>query len=269
MRKILKLALEDEQITVKSRYFRFDGYEIHLYGNEKDHFELAETLDKPIVTVHYPMDSCDVYDFANEFRSDYAQKVFRLCLDHNAGLVLHAETGLDRLMTNANVADFCRFIRENGITLHIENCYRNVGAVEGLRITEYLRKNISEDLVYPLLDTCHLMMSEMSFKYPEMSFYQTMDAYTSENFKIHLNDCIGSGEKETGGIHGTNFYANQYLLTNILWKLHSILETGIDIDLILEVDEVDYIYPTNADILAKNINKIWASIQQYYSENSN
>ena len=262
----MKLALEEEQIAVKSRYQRFDGYEIHLYGNEKDHFELAETIEKPIVTVHYPIDSCDVYDVASDCLSDYADRVFDLCRRHNAGLVVHAETGLERLLTNPMLETFCNKVRDSGITLHVENCYRNVGAVEGLRITGYLKEQIGSDRVYPLLDTCHLIMSEMSFKFEEMSFYKTMEAYASENFKIHLNDCIGSGEVETGGIHGTNFYANQYLLRNILWKLHELLDSGSNIDLVLEVDETDYIYPTNADILAKNINRIWAGIQQYYSE---
>ena len=62
MKKIMKMALEAEQIKIKSQYDRFDGYEIHLYGNEKDNFELADTIEKPIITVHYPIDDCDVYD---------------------------------------------------------------------------------------------------------------------------------------------------------------------------------------------------------------
>lgn len=263
MKKIMKMALEAEQIKIKSQYDRFDGYEIHLYGNEKDNFELADTIEKPIITVHYPIDDCDVYDVVENYETPYAKKVYELCKKTGAGLVIHAETGLDRLKVNHNLDGFCEFIRSEGIRLHVENCYRNVGAVEGLRLCNYLRNRIGYDQVFPLLDTCHLMMSEMSFKFEEMSFFSTIDAYTSENFIIHLNDCIGSGERETGGIHGTNFYANQYLLWNILWKLKEILDRGsANIDLVLEVDEVDYNYPTNADILAKNINKMWEELKQ-------
>lgn len=265
MRKLMKLALEEEQIRIKEQYNRFDGYEIHLYGEDskygKDNFELADTITKPIVNVHYPIDLCDVYDVVETYRTEYAKKVFELCKKKKAGLVVHAETGLNRLKTNPYLDEFCEYIKSEGITLHVENCYRHVGAVEGLRLCNYLRDKIGRNLVFPLLDTCHLIMSEMSFKFEEMSFFSTIDAYTSDNFKIHLNDCIGSGEKETGGIHGTNFYANQYLLWNILWKLKEITERGTDIDLVLEVDEVDYNYPTNADILAKNINKMWEELK--------
>lgn len=261
MRKLMKLALEKEQIRIKEQYDRFDGYEIHLYGDERDHFELADTITKPIVNVHFPIDKCDVYDVLDCYESDYARKIFDLCKKANAGLVVHAETGLARLKTNPKLDDFCEFIKAEGITLHVENCYRNVGAVEGLRLCNYLRNKIGRNQVFPLLDTCHLIMSEMSFKFEEMSFFATIDAYTSENFKIHLNDCIGSGERETGGIHGTNFYANQYLLWNILWKLKEITDRGNNIDLVLEVDEVDYNYPTNADILAKNINTMWEELK--------
>lgn len=257
----MKMALEEEQLKIKSLYSRFDGYEIHLYGNEKDHFELIDQIEKPVVTIHYPIERCDVFDVVKEFESEYAKKVFELCKKTGAGLVVHAETGLDRLKVEPALDAFCEFIRKEGIKLHVENCYRNCGAVESLRLCNYLRDKIGHDLVFPLLDTCHLIMSEMSFKFEEMSFFHTIDAYTSENFIVHLNDCVGSGEKETGGIHGTNFYANQYLLWNILWKLKEIVDRGTEIDLVLEVDEVDYNYPTNADILAKNIDKMWAELQ--------
>ncbi|MBP3890715.1 MAG: hypothetical protein J6D29_00935 [Solobacterium sp.] len=261
MRKLMKLALEDEQIRIKSQYHRFDGYEIHLYGDERDHFELLGTIEKPIRTFHYPIERCDVYDVVNEFETPYAQKVFEVCKENKAGLVVHTETNLNRLKTNHKVDDFCEFIKKEGITLHVENCYRNCGSVESLRVCNYLKEQIGQDLVFPLLDTCHLMMSEMSFKFEEMSFFHTIDAYKSENFIIHLNDCIGSGEKETGGIHGTNFYANQYLLWNILWNLKELVDSGYEIDLVLEVDEVDYNYPTNADILAKTINRMWDELK--------
>ena len=122
MRKVMKLALEEEQIRIKSHYDLFDGYEIHLYGNQKDHFELADQLTKPIVTVHYPIDRCDIYDVCNEYQSDYARKVFDLCKKAKAGLVVHAETGLQRLISNPNLDGFCNFIAKEGIVLHVENC---------------------------------------------------------------------------------------------------------------------------------------------------
>lgn len=260
MRKIMKMALEQEQIRVKSQYDRFDGYEIHLYGDDRDHFELAETIAKPIITVHYPIARCDVSDVASEYDSPYAKKVYELCDKTGADLVVHAERGLDHLVTCPRLREFCDFIRERGTIVHVENCYRYCGAIEAMKVTRYLQALIGFDRVYPLLDTCHLMMSEMSFKFEEHSFFTTIDDYTSDRFIIHLNDCIGSGEQETGGIHGTNFYANQYLLSNILWKLYGIVRSGKQVDLVLEVNEVDYDYPTNADILAKNIDRLWAGI---------
>ena len=260
MRKLMKLALEKDQIKIKSQYDRFDGYEIHLYGDSRDDFDIVDTIEKPIITIHYPIPRCDVNDVVNEYQSEYAQKVYALCKKTGAGLVVHAETGVDRLVTNPKLDEFCKFIARERIRLHVENCYRNIGAIQGLKLARFLQRQIGEDLVFPLLDTCHLMMSEMSFKFEEMSFFKTIEAYASDNYIIHLNDCIGSGEKETGGIHGTNFYANRYLLGNILWKLHELEEKGVKVDLVLEVDEFDYVYPSNADILAKNVDLIWSSI---------
>ena len=262
MRKVMKLALEERQIRIKCHYDLFDGYEIHLYGDERDHFELADDLDKPIVTVHYPIERCDVYDVCNELNSDYFRQVADLCRRQHAGLVVHAETGLQRLQSNPNLEAFCAFIKESGVILHVENCYRFVGAIESLDVAYYLRSRIGDDQVYPLLDTCHLMMSEMSFRFEEMSFFKTIEAYASENFKIHLNDCIGSGEWETGGIHGTNFYANQYLLRNILWMVHELEKKGLSIDLVLEVNEEDYVYPTNAHQLAGNVDRFWQKMEE-------
>lgn len=265
MKKLVKLALEEPQIEIKSLYKRFDGYEIHTYGDERDHFELAEQLNKPIYTVHYPIADSDIYDVCSHFRDEHIQKIFDLCERHHAGLVVHAETPLARLLNHPQLEEFARHVAQRSLILHVENCYRNCGAIEGLKVCNHLKKLIGEDRVFPLLDTCHLMMSEMSFKFEEMSFFQTMDAYGSSNFKIHLSDCIGSGEVETGGTHGTNFYANQYLLSNILWKLRDMnVKEGIIADLILEVDEVDYIYPTNADVLAKNIDRMWPEICRNY-----
>ena len=128
--------------------------------------------------------------------------------------------------------------------------------IQGLQIMKYMRNRINDYQVFPLLDTCYLMMSEMSFKYEESSFFNTIDNYKSENFKMHLNDCIGSGEIETGGIHGTNFSQNLYLLRNILWKLYELEKHNYNVDLILEVEEEDYINAPKAIELANNIDKI-------------
>ena len=97
----------------------------------------------------------------------------------------------------------------------------------------------------------------MSFKYDELSFSQAIDKFKSSHFIIHLNDCIGSGEKETGGIHGTNFHNNLYLLNNILWKLFNLENCGFEAKLVLEVDEKDYVRCDNAVELAHNIDRLW------------
>ena len=261
MKKYMKLALEEEQIAIKECYKRFNGYEIHLHGDDRDNFSLAAYLKKPIITVHYPIRDCDVYDVVSNYKSEYAQKVFAFVKEVNAGLVVHAETDLDKLLTHPDLDAFCEFIRNEEITLHVENCYRNCGAVESLRTCHYLRDKIGEDYVYPLLDTCHLMMSQMSFKFEENSFFKTIDAYSSPKFILHLNDCIGSGERETGGIHGTNFYANQYLLWNILWKLKEVeKKENLAINLVLEVDEEDYNHPKNAEALAEDVDSMWREL---------
>ena len=220
MRKALKCALEKEQIEYKNSLDFIDGYEIHLYGDERDNFDLVKDMKKEIFSVHYPLDRCDIMEIADDFQSDYAKKVFKLCNDLNVGLVVHAESKYYEIMGSKKVDAFCDYIKEQGIVLHVENCYRDIGAIEAIEIRRYIRARIGLEKVYSLLDTCHLMMSEMSFKFEEMSFSEAISRYKSSNFIIHLNDCIGSGEKETGGIHGTNFHYNKYLLNNILWKLY-------------------------------------------------
>ena len=214
-------------------------------------------MKKDIYSVHYPLKRCDILDVAREFRSEYAQKVFAVCKQLNVGLVVHAESKYYEIMASKDVDAFCDFIKENNITLHIENCYRDIGAIEAIQIRRYIRARVGLDKVYSLLDTCHLMMSEMSFKYDELSFSEAIDKYKSRNFIIHLNDCIGSGEKETGGIHGTNFSHNLYLLNNILWRLYNLENEGYYSKLVLECDEEDFIHNENALALARNIDRLW------------
>lgn len=257
MRKALKCALELEQIQYKNTLDFIDGYEIHLYGDERDDFSLVSAMTKNIFSVHYPLKRCDILDIAKEFRSEYAQKVFKLCKQLNVGLVVHAESKYYEVMASKDVDAFCDFIKENNITLHVENCYRDIGAIEAIQIRRYIRARVGLEKVYSLLDTCHLMMSEMSFKYDELSFSEAIDKYKSKNFIIHLNDCIGSGEKETGGIHGTNFSHNLYLLNNVLWRLYNLEHEGYYAKLVLECDEQDFIHCPNAVELANNIDKFW------------
>lgn len=257
MRKGLKIALDPAQIKQKNKYDIIDCYEIHLFGDERDHFELADTLNKPVVTIHYPLDRCDIALAVDEYQSEYMAKVIALAKKTGAGIVLHAESCAGDIFSNPHFPGFCQFIKDNGVRIHVENCYRTIGAVEAINIMKYMRKRISDDLVFPLLDTCHLMMSEMSFKYEEFSFSQAIDAFKSDCFRMHCNDCIGSGERETGGIHGTNFSSNLYLLNNILWKLYNLEKEGYRVDLILEIDEADYINVPDAMRLAENIDYFW------------
>ncbi len=257
MRKCLKCALEIPQIETKNKYDFIDGYEVHLYGDDRDRFEYVRYMEKPLVTVHYPLKRCDVLQIAHEFESDYTQKVFAFCKEQDVGLVLHAESPAYNVFNIPEVDRLCANLKEYGIKVHVENMYVNIGATEALRVMQYLRHAIGKDKVFPLLDTCHLMMSEMSFKFEEMSFSQAIESYKSSCFKMHLNDCIGSGEKETGGIHGTNFRNNLYLLNNILWKLYTLEEQGYVCDCVLEINETDYISNPAAVELAHNIDKFW------------
>ena len=264
MKKALKCALDIEQINYKNSLDFIDGYEIHLHGDERDNFELVSSLEKEVFTIHPPLARSDVLEIAEDFETEYYQKVFKLCKDLNAGLVIHAESKYYEIMASKKVDRFCDFIKDNDITLHIENCYRDVGAIEAIEIRRYIRARIGLDKVYSLLDTCHLMMSEMSFKYEELSFAEAINRYKSKNFVIHLNDCIGSGEKETGGIHGTNFKYNRYLLNNILWRLYCLEKEDYFAKLVLECDEEDFIHNPNAVDLAHRIDELWNS---YTDEN--
>jgi len=257
MIKALKCALDKDQIAYKNTLDFIDSYELHLFGDERDDFSLLTSMNKPISSIHYPLDRCDIREIAAEFEGEYAQKVFALCKKLNVGLVLHAESKYYEVMADKNVDRFCDYIKDNNITVFIENCYRNIGAIESIQIRRYIRARIGIDKVFSLLDTCHLMMSEMSFKYDELSFSEAIDKFKSKNFIIHLNDCIGSGEKETGGIHGTNFHNNLYLLNNILWKLYNLEKEGYYAKLVLEVDEKDFVHVPQAVELAHNIDKFW------------
>jgi len=259
MKKALKCDLTIEQINYKNSLEFIDGYELHLHGDDRDNFDNIKYMKKPIYTIHYPLDRCDILEIAKEFKSDYAQKVFALCKKENVGLVVHAESKYYEIMASKDVDAFCDFVKDNDITLHIENCYRDIGAIESIQIRRYIRARIGIDKVYSLLDTCHLMMSEMSFKYEELSFSEAIDKFKSSNYVIHLNDCIGSGEEETGGIHGTNFHNNLYLLNNILWRLYNLEKDGYQAKLVLEVMEQDFVHANNAIELAHNIDKFWNS----------
>ncbi len=257
MRKALKCALDKDQILFKNTLSEIDAFEVHLFGDERDDFSLYPLMEKPLTTIHYALWRSDILDIAREFESDYCKNVFELAKKADVGIVLHAESRSFNIYNKPDVEAFCAYAREQGVKLHIENCYRNNGAIEALEIMDYIRHRVDKQRVFPLLDICHLMMSEMSFKYDELSIPKAIEAYKSPCFKIHLNDCIGSGEKETGGIHGTNFSHNQYLLNNILWKLFNLEKEGYHADLILEVEEKDYVHVPDALELARNIDKFW------------
>ena len=259
MKKALKCSLELEQIEYKQSLDFIDGFELFLYGDDRDKFENIKYFTKPIYSIHYPLNRCDIMEIAEEFESEYAQKVFDLCKKLNVGLVLHAESKYYEIMASKKVDALCDYAKDHNITLHIENCYRDIGAIEAIQIRRYIRARVGKEKVFSLLDTCHLMMSEMSFKYDELSFSEAIDKYKSENFVMHLNDCIGSGEKETGGIHGTNFHNNLYLLNNILWRLFCLEKDGYYAKLVLETDEADFVHVPNAIELAHNIDKFWST----------
>jgi len=257
MKKAVKLALDKNQISFKETLSNIDGYEIFLFGDERDDFTLVDTISKPIFSVHYPISRCDCLTIANEYGTNYFNEVIKLCQEKNASLVLHTESTAQEIMNSYKFDCLLDYFKDIGLRVYVENCYCNSGSIDTLQVIRYMRKRIDDQHVLPLLDTCHLMMSEMSFKYEELSFSKAIDAFKSYRTIIHLNDCIGSGEKETGGIHGTNFSNNLYLLRNILWKLRQLEQIEYnEIIVVLEVDEKDYVQIPDTIVLSENIDKI-------------
>ncbi len=257
MRKCMKCALEKEQIIEKNSYTDIDGYEIHLYGDSRDDFSLASLMTKPIVTVHYPLDRCNILQIAKEQNDEYANKVFQFCRDYHAGLVLHVESSAKEIINQPEIIRLCGHLKIYDIKVYVENFYKSAGIKDALAVYNYIRPLIGEKSVFPLLDICHMMISQMDLTRDELSFAESLNAFQSDSFKIHLSDCVGSGEWETGGIHGDNFKTNRYFLENILTKLMEMEKNGCFCDCILEVDESDYIHNPNAHNLAVRIDEFF------------
>ncbi len=256
MHKAFKIALEKNQIDIKNNFNKVDSYEIHLYGNDNDHFELYNTLTKTIRTVHYPLNRSDIIQVAKECETEYFDKVIDLCKKTKAILVTHADNPLSEVMDNPLVDKLCSKLMENDITIYVENGYKDVSCKEAYLVYKYMVSKLDYNHCFPLLDICHLCISQQSFEYADYDFKTALDLFSSSRFSIHLSDAIGSGEWQTGGVHGSNFQTNQALLKNILNYVKKLEESRGEVNLVLEVEEEDFSNPINAIKLANNIDDI-------------
>lgn len=115
MRKALKVALEVEQIAAKNKYDIIDAYEIHLYGDERDNFSLYHLLNKPVLTVHYPLKDVILSKWPEKEILN-TLKVVDFCKEINAGLVIHADSPSFDVFNNPDVEAFCKIIRRKKLS---------------------------------------------------------------------------------------------------------------------------------------------------------
>lgn len=249
MKTYMKIALVEKQFFSKIKIKGFDGYEIQLLGDGKDDFSLIDKINLPVITVHYPMHMCDLTVLSKEMSSDYLNKCFEICRKLNAGLILHADASLEDLSSNSDFNHLCHALSKQKISIHIENS-SIVNSNEAVRICNYINNLTSLSFAFPLLDTGHSLIAAQKASLRERNIFTLVKNFASKNYKIHFSDIIGSGIKETGGVHGNNFAQNEPFMKELLNEFN---ELYIKPSLIIEVEEDDYCNPINAIELNKKI----------------
>lgn len=249
MKTYMKIALVEKQFFSKIKIDGFDGYEIQLLGEDKDDFSLIEKINLPVITVHYPMHMCELTCLSKVGESKYLNKCFEICRRLNAGLILHADVPLEDLMHNSDFNHLCYILSKQNIPIHIENP-STINSYEAVKICRYINELTMSNFAVPLLDIGHSLIAAQKSSLREKNVFILIQNFTSKNYKIHLSDIVGSGIKETGGIHGNNFNQNEPFLKELLNEFD---ELYIKPDLILEVEENDYCNPVNAIELNKKV----------------
>ena len=245
----MKLALVENQLLSKIQVEGFDGYEIQLLGEGIDDFNLIEKINRPVITVHYPMDMCDLTVMSNAGETKYLNKCFEICRKLNAGLVVHADKVLEELLGDIKFKNFCYVLSKQNICIHVENP-STINSNEAVRICEYINELTCSNFAYPLLDTGHAMIAAQVAALRERNIFVLVQNFASKNYKIHFSDIIGSGLVETGGVHGNNFSMNEPFMKELLNEFKKLYFVP---DLILEVEEDDYCNPVNAIELNKKV----------------
>lgn len=242
MNTYMKIALVKEQFLAKIKIEGFDGYEIQLLGKGKDDFSLIKKINRPVATVHYPMDMCGLSVMCEEDNFEYMEKCFEVCRELSTGLVIHADVTLDDLMKKSGFHNLCYTLSKQNISIHIENSsYTNSN--EAVKICNYMNELTFLHFAYPLLDTGHSLIAAQKSSLREENIFVLIKKFASKNYKVHFSDIVGSGLVETGGVHGNNFSMNEPFMKELLNEFD---ELYFKPSLIIEVEEEDYCNPANA-----------------------
>lgn len=260
-----KCSLLSSVIKVKNMY-KVDRIEIQLLSINDD-LDLIDTINAKIVSIHLPLPPfCDITNIIRIIKEqgkeyDFLVRVAKKCKENNCGMVIHADTTLEKLYRSANIKYFIDFIEKYDLTVHIENTTieiknGNESVRAPIQISNYINSEIGKTLCYPLLDTCHYMMVRDAFDSSlTLSLKQVITMYNSDKYYVHLCDKVGCGEDKRGGKHGFNFRYDEPLLKDILKTIDK-----YNPELILEIREDDYINSPNVKELEERIDRIYKEI---------
>lgn len=245
IKTVFKTGMDIEQILAKNAIPDVDGYEIQMRNSESG-MHLISLLDKKLYAIHTPFDKCDLSQWMNREGDTFFDDLMSICKKEKCGLVIHDDLSFGDYITHPKRRDFESFLAKYNVPIHLENCTTyELSFLEVPSIANYINAQLEKDIVYPLLDVCHylILANDIEFDGPNLS--KTLEIFNSEKVYIHLCDIVGSGKRNLGGLHGTNFHYNSRLLYQILDKLEE-LHPNKDVILVLEVGEENYNTPMSA-----------------------
>lgn len=260
-----KCTLDKNRIADKNKE-KVENIEIQLLGINDD-LSLINTINANITSIHLPLppfcNLTNIMDAISKKDENYSfiNKVIEQCKKLNCGIVAHANITLERLYNIDREGILIDFIGKSGIIWHIENVTdeipnENACIKAPVQVCDYINKRLNKDVCFPLLDVCHFLMIQDNFDgLLTFNLKSVLSLYKSDNYFIHLNYRIGTGDPATGGIHGATYETDLPLLEKILREIKYWNPT-----LVLEVYEKDYSKCSNVKIMEQRIKEIQANI---------
>lgn len=231
---------------------KVERIEIQLLSLEDD-LSMMDELTGKIVSIHLPLPPfCNIGNILEILKNkesekiEYLKKVIEKARKYDCGIVIHADTTLERYYQKDKEGLLIEFLKDSGVVWHIENVTdeirnENDCITAPVQISNYINSKVKKNICFPLLDICHFQMIQSNFDtLLKFNLKTVLKMYESEKYYIHFTDKVGCGDDNFGGKHGFNFKYNIPLMHKILNEIKNTNPM-----LVLEIKEADYTNPLN------------------------
>ena len=237
-KKHLKVSLFKDQIDcingVKSL---IDGVEVQLLRFTDD-LSLLALLEVPIYSIHYyikgkTVNPCEIrYILSTKEEVNRFKSIVEVAKIYKSAITIH----IDAEMKDWNkefYKDFLESIKDSGVPILLENITTVKNSQALIKkipgICTELNKQLGGEHCFPLLDTCHAMITVNSTIDPDATMLDYIKMFYSNKQAFHLSEAVSDG---IGDQHGINFKRNKKYLFLILDGIKSV---NPDSNIVIEV----------------------------------